>query len=110
MCRNVRLRLFWYCPTRGICKGSLAIIASAIAAYEDLIDRSGANEEPECLYSVPWALLHKGNMHKELGDFASAIVSYEALIERFGASDDTGKPIPRFLGRCVRREICTRAT
>jgi len=63
---------------------------SAIAAYEEVLERLGDSKEPNSQLWVAATLSDKGDSEQELGDLVSAIEAYEELVDRFGASDVPG--------------------
>ena len=63
---------------------------AAIAAYDEVVTRSGADNTQNIQQSVAIALFERGNAQSKLGDLEAAISAYAAVAERFGASDVPG--------------------
>ena len=78
----------WAWNKKAAAHEKLGDIASAVSAYEEVVERLGASEDPNLQWLVATALTNKGDAFRQLDDPASAVPAYEKVVERFGASED----------------------
>ena len=72
---------------RGISEDQLGQSETAIATYEEVVDRFGRSDAPEHQEQVARALVNKGVKQRQLGQSEAEIASYDRVIELFGDSD-----------------------
>ena len=58
-----------------------------LTAYDQVVERLGSRREPQSLVRVASALVRKGYIQAQLGEYATAIATYDEAIDRFGSSD-----------------------
>ena len=78
----------WALNRKAAAHEKLGDMASAVSAYEEVVDRFGATEDPNLQLLVITALIDKGDAFRRLADPASAVSAYEEVVERFGATED----------------------
>ena len=79
----------WVLNRKADAHKKLSDMASAVLAYEEVVERFGASEDPNLQWRVATALTDKGDAFRQLDDPASAVLAYEEVVERFGASEDS---------------------
>ena len=78
----------WALNRKAAAHEKLGDMASAVSAYEEVVDRFGATEDPNLQLLVITALINRGDAFRRLADPASAVSAYEEVVERFGATED----------------------
>ena len=78
----------WALNRKAAAHEKLGDMASAVSAYEEVMERFGASEDPKLQWLVATALTNKGDAFRQRDDPASAVSAYEEVVERFGASED----------------------
>lgn len=61
--------------------------ASAMAAWNSVIERFGASEAPEVRLPVAMAWAHKGALHAQIGEYPAAVAACDEVVARFSDSD-----------------------
>ncbi len=78
----------WALNRKAAAHEKLGDMASAVSAYEEVVERFGATEDPNLQLLVVTAQGFKGDAFRQLGDMASAVSAYEEVVDRFGTSED----------------------
>ena len=78
----------WALSMKGDAHDRLGDPASAVSAYEEVVERFGASEDLELRRIVVRAQIRKADALQELSGLESAVPVYGDVVERFGASED----------------------
>ena len=78
----------WGLNMKGNAHAELGDWASALSAYDLVIERFGNDEEFLTKSLIAGALVCSGDMHDLLGDSGSAVSAYKDVVLLFGGSDD----------------------
>ena len=78
----------WALNMKGDAHDRLADPASAVSAYEEVVERFGASGDSDLRPLVVRAQIHKAGALQELSGLGSAVPVYGDVVERVGASED----------------------
>ncbi len=78
----------WALSMKGDAHERLDDPASAVSAYQKVVEQFGASEDPKLRLFVLWAQIQKAGALQDLGGLESAVPVYEDVVERVGDSED----------------------